>query len=149
MSYNTQYSEQVFKSAEKRIRKLFEDLKQLDSRFSYEDDLGYIRFNTNTRKSEFVVSWVYSGMSLRLKPCFGIDGEIDGFNSLYSNYDETCRNFNWLAPETHLCLPNWKEDLEKECKLIYDSMVNVLQEEAKMKHGHKIWEIRRAANVFC
>lgn len=150
MSYlKNEQTEFVYKSANKRLHKLFEDLKQLDSRFQYDDDLGYIRFLTATGKNEFIVSWTYTGMSLRLRPGFGTDGAIDDFNYLYSNYDETRRGFYWLYPETHSLKPNWEEDLEFECKLIYDSMVDALKKEAEMKRKIKIWEIRRAANVFC
>ena len=150
MSYlKNEHTEKVYKSANRRLHKLFDDLRQLDSRFVYDDDLGYIRFHTATGKKEFIVSWTYTGMSLRLRPCFGTDGGIDEFNYLYSNYDETRRGFYWLYPETHSLKPNWEEDLEKECKLIYDSMVDALKKEADMKRRKKIWEIRRAANVFC
>lgn len=149
MSYSLNGHRDVYDSAERRLRKLFEDLKQLDPRFQYEFDTGYIRFITTDGKNEFIVSWVYSGMSLRLKPSFGTDGAIDGFDSLYSNYDETFRAFNWLYPDRHSIRPNWKEDLEKECKIIYDCMADALKKEAEMKRTHKIWEIKRAANVFC
>ena len=150
MSYlKNDQTEKVYKSANKRLQKLFEDLHQLDSRFGFDDDLGYIRFLTSTGRNEFVVSWTYTGMSLRLRPSYGTDGAIDEFNYLYSNYDETRRGFYWLYPETHSLKPNWEEDLEFECKLIYDSMVDALKKEAEMKRKIKIWEIRRAANVFC
>lgn len=89
------------------------------------------------------------GLIARLKPKFWLNGELDGFDSLYSNYDETYRRFNWLYPETYVVKPNWEEDLEKECKIIYAAMADALKEEAEMKRKHKIWEIRRAANVFC
>lgn len=150
MSYlKNEQTEKVYKSAQKRLCKLFEDLKQLDSRFLYDDDLGYIRFLTTNGRNEFIVSWTYTGMSIRLKPSYGTDGAIADFNYLYSNYDETRRGFYWLYPETHTYKPNWEEDLEFECKLIYDSMVDALKKEAEMKRKIKIWEIRRAANVFC
>ena len=149
MSYSFNGHRDVYDSAEGRLRKLFEDLKQLDPRFQYEFDTGYIRFVTADSKLEFIVSWVYNGMSLRLKPSFGSDGTIARFDSLYSNYDEKYRAFNWLYPETHSYRPNWKEDLEKECKIIYDCMVDALKKEAEMKRKIKAWEIRRAANVFC
>jgi hypothetical protein len=150
MSYlKNDQTEKVYKSANERLHKLFDDLHQLDQRFSYDDDLGYIRFHTSTGRNEFIVSWTYTGMALRLRPGYGTDGVIEDFNYLYSNYDETRREFFWLYPETHSLKPNWEEDLEFECKLIYDSMVDALKKEAEMKRKIKIWEIRRAANVFC
>ena len=47
MSYlKNDQTEKVYKSANNRLHKLFDDLHQLDSRFVYDDDLGYIRFLT-------------------------------------------------------------------------------------------------------
>lgn len=148
MSYlKNEQTEKVYKSAEKRLHKLFEDLKRLDSRFRYDDELGYIRFISHSGKNEFIVSWTYTGMTLCLKPCFGTDGEIDRF-ILHSNYDDAYREFYWLYQETHSYRPNWEEDLETECKIIYGALVDALKKEAEMKRTCKILEIKRAANVF-
>lgn len=54
------FRERVFTFAKERLRKLYEDLKELDSRFSYDDGLGYIRFITAQGASEYVVSRTYS-----------------------------------------------------------------------------------------
>ena len=131
-----------------RFEALFNKLHDVDSRFTFLPKSGYIRFTNivdgTPVGSGAVVSWTAKWANAYTYPEFSFD---DGSILSFAVKNESYHLLNIVNDS--LLIVVWKHQLDYYCDKVYSDLMLALKEEADMKRRKKIWEIRRAANVFC
>lgn len=132
-----------------RFEALFNQLYEVDSRFSFLPKSGFIRFtnifNGTPVGSCAVISWTAEWAQVNTHPKFSFeDGSIQTFDMrLYPKIS----TFKWMN-DNNTPIAGWKHQLDSLCDGIYDDLMYALKKEKEMQKYVKEQDIKKAAMFY-
>lgn len=133
----------------KRFEALFNQLYEVDSRFSFLPKSGFIRFSNIVDGTPVgscaVISWTAKWAHVYTHPKFSFnDGSIQTFDLRHYPKNST---FNWINSDD-VPVVGWKHQLDSFCDGIYDDLMHALKKEKEMQKYVKEQDIKRAAKFY-
>ena len=146
IEYNT--LQEMMDHVTKRFETLFNQLHEIDTRFTFLPKSGFIRFANIVDGTPIgscaVVSWTGKWAQVYTRPQFAFeDGSIKIFDTrLYPKIS----TFNWMNDDVPII--GWQHQLDSFCDEIYDDLMQALKKEKEMQKYVKEQDIKKAAKFY-